>query len=157
VRDKFNKFGVKNFVLEIDNLHPGYQDVSTIILYASFQSLVDYVEEEMKLIEWSWNKEHSDCKKEMDLLYHWWKKIRPNRKEPYIDKSIWKGIKLPKHTFTKKDKDTWILDPPKYKNKEHQKAVKNAWEQCRRREEEYAKEDEKMLQRLLKIKRMLWS
>ena len=63
---------LKMKVLKIHSLEKGWCDKDRVLLHASFQILVDYVEKEEALsghIDWNWDEEHKRTAKEIRSLY----------------------------------------------------------------------------------------
>lgn len=67
--------------LEITTLKPGWAEWDELMLHASFQCLVNFMEKENpKQIDWHSDPESEEIWKEINDLYKWWTKKRPKRK-----------------------------------------------------------------------------
>ena len=88
--------------------------------------------------------------KEIIDLYVWWKHIRPQRPDPY-DESGWSDI-CDKRRQKYADDILWE-DETKEEKDQTLKSMKKAHEI----EEEYEKEDEEMMIRLIKVRHGLWT
>jgi hypothetical protein len=63
-------------MLCISTLTAGWCDKDHVLLHACFQLLSDFVEKEMAdswWVNWQQDEVHSSAKKEIDILYAWWK------------------------------------------------------------------------------------
>lgn len=172
----------KYHVLKTD-LKPGYYDIDTRILHSNFTLLVDFVEIEKASLQYffasyeeaknksrvSFNKLTKEQKKELGLqylnweiendqeffpkqqkvsakeiknLYLWWTEVRPSRIDPYdkyeeeLDK-----MSSPLGTMSEKDKKKLI----------------NLYKKIGKLEDQYEKEDDAMLIRLMNVRRNLWT
>lgn len=172
----------KYHVLKTD-LKPGYYDIDTRILHSNFSLLVDFVEIEKASLQYffasyeeaknksrvSFNKLTKEQKKELGLqylnweiendeeffpkqqkvsakeiknLYLWWTEVRPSRIDPYdkyeeeLDK-----MSSPLGTMSEKDKKKLI----------------NLYKKIGKLEDQYEKEDDAMLIRLMNVRRNLWT
>lgn len=65
----------------LHNYH--WYDTDTKILYANFQILVDFVENESEIVDWQASPENIKTYDEFMELYKWWTEIRPKRANPY--------------------------------------------------------------------------
>ncbi len=110
--------------------------------------------------DWGYEKEHPEygtpthqaiSAKEALELYNWWKNIRPNRPDPY-DVSGW-SIICDKRRERNNGEFWWSEDETKEEREDSNKALKIS----NKLEEEYEDEDEKMLIKLIKIRRSLWT
>lgn len=136
------KIDVRRFLgPELYNYH--WYDTDTKILYGCFQTLVDFIEEEKagEMLDWSVTPEHVKVWKEVNELYDWWIKVRPNR-DPGYPKEKDYGLKEGEGF----DKDT-------RQSKEYLKA----FDKVRERENEFENEDTEMLIRLVSIRKWLWT
>lgn len=140
-------------ILKINSLKKGWCDRNEILLHASFQILVDFVEKEIpgEKLDWNWNKEHKQAWKEIQYLYNWWINVRPNREDPIHAK----GLKIPP-IKTKKIPGTdfceWLpTDKVKYADWEV------AVEESGKLDIQWAKEDHKNLHRLVDVREYLWT
>lgn len=87
--------------------------------------------------------------KEVLELYRWWKEVYPNRPDPH-DASGWSAL-CEKRRETHQD---FIWED---KTKKERNETKKALDLCRKIEDNYHKEDERMMIRLIKIRRSLWT
>ncbi len=139
--------------LKILTLEKEWYDKDEILMHASFQILVDYVEKEKpdKSIEWNANKVHKKAWSEICDLYKWWKKKRPARKDPLDNKKLKrppiKFKKIPGSNFRK------LVEPNKKKYSKYYKAL----EKSVKLEHKWYKEDQRNLHRLIKIRPFLWT
>jgi len=162
-------------------LPPAYYEPYTLMLHTCFNLLVDFVEVEkawmeyiyckeeknykniswfkrkifgfrsremgMSYLDWDINEsgvEHqSKSSQEIKDLYIWWKDVRPNRPDP-MDASGWS-----EYCRTSSD----VLDFSKPLTTKGKKALYLS----HKIEEQQEKEDEKMLIRLMKVRRRLWT
>lgn len=79
-------------LIKISSLEKGYHEIDTLMLHGNFQLLVDYIEQQdaFNFIDWDSDKNSRKIKKELEYLYNWWKKDRPEKLkhiDDYIDKS----------------------------------------------------------------------
>jgi hypothetical protein len=86
------------------------------------------------------------------VLYYWWKEVRPTRVDPY-DASKWTEICERRR---KKNPDSWFLDVED-ETEEERIEVRSSLDLTNKLETEYAKEDEDMMIRLIKIRQGLWT
>ena len=94
--------------------------------------------------------------KEQLALYYWWKHVRPHRTDPH-DYSGWNDYceerRLAVEAAGGEDSDyIFSEDPPKDKER-----TRKMLDLCHQLEENYAKEDEEMLIRLIKVRQHLWT
>lgn len=89
--------------------------------------------------------------KEVKELYLWWKDIRPNRIDPF-EKYAKELDEIPKVSFDKESHK--IVDNKTAKEKKNMKKIYNS---IAKLEQQYDKEDEQMLIRLIKIRKTLWT
>lgn len=117
-------------------------DSDTKILYATFQILVDFVERESNIIDWSSDPKHQEAEKEFMELYKWWTEERPKRVDDYPSMSDY-GMKG----------DICQIDhsSPEYKRWDA------AHDEYNKKEAEYENEDTEMLIRLVVSRKVLWS
>lgn len=140
--------------LKIATLRKGlWYDKDTILLHATFQLLVDYVEQEKpaKRIDWNWDTRHRRAWKEIMSLYCWWKKERPARKSVFEGKRVkypvYRSEKIPGTNYTK-----WV-QPDKKKYTTYYRLLKQEWKQ----EAKWHMEDQRNLHRLIEIRDHLWT
>lgn len=140
--------GKKNWNrLHIKTLPDGqWVDRCNTLLHAPFQVLVDFVEGEKPFthIDWTWNRDHRKARREIAKLYCWWVRIRPARVEANYEYDVFPPICA---------QDEPIDDPDG--------KIAAAWdrycEESFKQEDEWAKEDQKMLHRLIQIRKYLWT
>ena len=173
----------KYHVVKTD-LEPGYYDIDTRILHSNFTLIVDFVEIEKASLQYifashertknfgsrvsfnnltkaqkrelglqylNWEIENDEeffpkqqkvSAKEVKELYLWWTETRPSRIDPYdkyeeeLDK-----LRRPLGTMLEKDK----------------KKLNNLYKNIGKLEDQYEKEDDTMLIRLMKVRRNLWT
>ncbi len=96
--------------------------------------------------------QQAECAIETLVLYHWWKEIRPARPDPY-DVSGWSELCERRRAAKTDDDCLWIED----QTDEERSETRASLDVCGKLEEEYDKEDEFMMIRLIKIRRGLWT
>ena len=157
-------------------MKPGYADASERMLHVNFNMLKDFVEIE-KAHMWTWHEEKGVPSKqpgvshlvwEMGLenevnnqaknareqyeLYDWWTNNREHRIDPYETKehtAYWdRSMEL-------SGDGHWLIGTEKHPDLA--KLQKKAHAMVNKLEKGYAKEDEKMLIRLMKIRGSLWT
>ena len=128
-------------VIKIQSLGPKWHDRDTVLLHAAFQILVDFVEGEkpFAIINWTSDKEHKRARREIAKLYCWWKRIRPARQEAEFNGEIPGRFGNP--NASAKDCAAW----KKYCAESYR--LENIWED----------EDNRMLCRLVRIRKWLWT
>ena len=129
--------------VRVKSIENHWHDRDKLLLHASFQILVDFIEEEkpFEIIDYSVSEKSSKEKEELQFLYNWWKNERPKRVD-IIDLIDEKDIP---HTIEE------ILNSPK--NSIWSKACRESYKQ----DIAWYKEDTKMLMRLIKIRDRLWT
>jgi len=145
---RFTPQGRKLYNIHPRTLTPGFYDYDTLLLHTSFEILVQFVEEDKRSshVDWNADARHRKFKNEVNALYHWWTKVYPNRENL-----------LPQYpTRPKKFKDIFLFLDEKFKNDPY--AIKHREISIKRgeMEDQWIKEDEKMLIRLIKIRKGLW-
>lgn len=63
-------------LLHMSTLTEGWCDKDHVLLHACFQLITDFVEKELAeswWIHWDQDEDHAAAKKEIDILYAWWK------------------------------------------------------------------------------------
>ncbi len=116
-------------VVYVKTLPPTWMDRDTVLLHAAFQILTDFVEKEKPFDHF--DTENSPNKREwveLRALYVWWGKVRPVR----ID--LLDAIDMAGNKPTRED-------------------YSNASEQ----EDDWDREDDKMLHRLIRIRGIMWT
>jgi hypothetical protein len=166
-------------------LEPGYYESDERLLHASFSILVDFVEVEaawMKVIfddtrysKLSWierkfglfrsaedgvaylnhqieagmSNNHKEFYKDTLFLYDWWTKTRPQREDPFV---------LGGYYELYPDSGLFIDEIVSGDDsKGISKKVRAMFKRVRRIEDNYNKEDEQMLIRLIKIRKSMWT
>lgn len=130
----------------------GYMDPCTLMLYANFSLLCDFIENEhaFEIVDYSWDEEHQRIGKELKELYDWWKVGRFQEKakiDEQIEKIHASGRISPYRTLN--------ADGSMTINSEYfQSEAWKEYEYLRGLEE--AKEDI-MLFKLLNLRRNLWT
>lgn len=169
------------------DLKPGYYDIDTRMLHSNFTLLVDFVEIDkaslqyfftshertkkfgsrvnfnnltkaqkkelgLQYLDWEINTDEPffpeiqrDSAKETKELYLWWTDVRPSRIDPY-DKY--------KEELNKFGESIYKLT---VKDIKKAKKVNAIFKKIGKLEEQYDKEDETMLIRLMKVRRSLWT
>jgi hypothetical protein len=139
--------------LRISSLRRTWSDRDEILLHASFQILCDFVDQEkpQKGINWEYSPLHSNAWKEISALYRWWKRERPNRRDPLHDKRL----KVP---------PVELEDIPNSTNKrvrEYDRRKYRAFDKALRThaklEEQWEAEDQRNLHRLIEVRPFLWT
>jgi hypothetical protein len=125
-----------------------------IILHAAFQSLVDYIEKDHAGVEINWGSspEMKKVWKEINSLYTWWTKVRPYRKNPLDDKSI----EFPPIEFEPIEEGSKFERKVPYDKKKYKKYTE-AIKKGLKLEDQWYKEDQKNLHRLVDIRLYLWT
>ena len=140
-------------ILKINTLDKGWCDKDHVMLHASFQLLVDFVEKERpdQIVDWDSEPEHKKAWKEIRALYKWWTQTRPIRTSPLDEK----GLKKPPMRWKKVpgSDSRQLPDYDKKKYPEYEKALKKHW----RLEKKWEEEDQKNLHRLVEIRGFLWT
>ncbi len=143
----------RNMRLVIRTLKAGWHDKDEVMLHATFQLLVDFMEQEQpdKHIDWSHDNEHREAWKEIRALYRWWTTRRPSRHSPLDDKKI----AIPPLRFEKIAGTTLsrLVTPDKQKYAVYYRALK----QHTRLEQKWREEDQRNLHRLMDIREFLWT
>lgn len=147
--------------ITLKTLKPGYHDTSELILHTSFDLFTEFMEFQLSddcHILWDYSEEVPDENVSeayilerqerwvtMNELYEWWTKVRPNREDTQED-----FPDLP---------DDWGFMAPLNEDFDDTPEVKE-WrrvaDEHNRQEEEWNREDETMLIRLMKIRLSLW-
>jgi len=95
-------------------------------------------------------------------LYLWWKDVRPNRPDP-MDVKGDKGVSWTEYCALDKPKydddgnELDVMARMEFRSEEDKEISDSASEAMNKAEEEYDKEDEEMLIRLIKIRKGLWT
>lgn len=140
--------------LTINTLEHGYHDPREMIIHAAFQILENFVKEPMfKKIDWQWNDYHKNIYNESMALYHWWKNIRPKRKDPLYASDV----KAPSWNFVPCEDSKFFERGPSDLTPEEEAKWHKACEDSNQFEIDCDKEDAIMLQRLIAIREGLWT
>lgn len=139
--------------VRIATLEKGWHDTDELLLHASFQLLVDFIEKERpdQSIDWSWDETHRKTWKEIKRLYHWWKHVRPSRRSPLEDRKI----KRPPFR-TKKiagSENLKLVPHDRKKYPEYYAALKLET----RLERKWFEEDQRNLHGLVEVRKFLWT
>jgi len=139
--------------LKIQTLEKGWYDRDEILLHASFQILVDYMEKEHpeKIIDWNADETLAKTWKEIKSLFKWWKETRPARINPLDDKKI----KVPPLKFKKIPGSDMseLVEQDKKKYAEYFRALKKTF----KLEQKWFDEDQRNLHRLIEVRPHLWT
>lgn len=184
VRQFVYKFIINPNNVMYSRLPRAYYDKDVIMLHANFETLVDFVEIELanmwaisnnrgnksffdfmfpesnrsaadgkSQLAWEMslpeeeNKDQVKTAKEIAALYDWWKNDRPKRKDPYEDYHNEYSSQM---IANFDENGNFVLKPI---SRKQAAALRKAYKE----EERQHKEDEKMLIRLMKIRRCLWT
>lgn len=117
-------------------------DSDDLILYGMFQILVDFMEEESDIVDWSADPKHQEVFDELTKLYKWWTEDRPDRDDSYPDSEDF-GVEdiFGDHASRQ----------PGYK------AWRDDCDEKEKRDREYDLEDTEMLIRLTTIRKYMWT
>jgi hypothetical protein len=143
----------KRYVIKIKSLDKNWHDMDDVLLHASFQILIDFVEGERpdRHIDWSHSKETRWVWREIKGLYRWWKKERPKRNSPLY----YKALRRPPHRFEKiKGLNASRLIEP---DKKTYAAYYRALNRHTYLEKRWLDEDRRCLHRLANIRPYLWT
>lgn len=163
----------RNNIIRIRSLSPAYHDEDTLMLHGCFQLLVNYVEIGLSGLNYSWHEANSsflnrwksrcpeagldyldwaindestqatsqaEDARQHKALYLWWTIERPARLDPWTSPQIWGDAKI--------DEDFTAM--------RHQARIA-AGKISTTTDELYAVEDQAMLERLLKVRRSMWT
>jgi len=144
-----NRFVKKHYLIDIRLPKTGYYDVNTKMLHGMMSLLLDYIEKEdpFNFIDWDWDEEYRDAKKEIIAIKEWWENYG-NRQKEYEDiLDEWSRERLG-------EEGDDIFE--RLSTLPNEKAKKLS---CRmhKMEEELLKEEEEMLIRLVKVRNFLWT
>ena len=156
----------KFHILKLRYLKPGYHDADERLIHGMFEVLCQFMEYERpgEIVEWDSDPEHKHAWSEMNILYKWWKK-RQNIEEqdpihqPNIKSPDMKFTSTGKKIFnpvTKKDETTSSMEFV-HKSKEDEGKWEKACEDSTAWEIKCNEEDEKMMERLVKIRGYMWT
>ena len=139
--------------LTIRTLKKGWHDKDEILLHATFQLLVDFIEKEHpeERIDWRADKVHRQAWGEIKSLYKWWKEKRSARRSPLDDKRLLKPAlkfkKIPGSEFLQS------VEPDRKKYAAYYRAMKKHG----RLEKQWHEEDQRNLHRLIEVRGFLWT
>lgn len=159
-----------------------YIEPREAVLQASFQALVNFVEEEMfDIIDWAsmidvenklddenWTEgslpyfeHHREVYEEILRLYHWWKYVRPHRDNDIFSVVLhlaWDNINT-METEPIEGRDSVRVLPPGERSARHMDntPLLDPFRSEQRGVNEDEEEDQRMLERLVKIREALWS
>lgn len=151
----FFKFLYKtNIYQKLDKFKFYYVDCSEYLLINSMEALCEFYEsKEFKLIDWDFTKKQKEVKKQIELLYNWWKFGRPQKLlelqtllDTWSEHSVFWLEKI--ENENEKNLYEWKLAENKYADylfKLHADL-----------EKEIEKKEDEMLISLMKIRRYLW-
>lgn len=137
-------------VMKIDSLGREYCDPVEYLLHANFHILKEFVEKEepFEVIDWFENEETLAIGDEIKELYDWWVYLRPNRVDPWGKEfhGKWFG---PEHGKPGSTSGTsrWQL------SEEYSHHLR----ECGAIQDEYDREDQENLERLVKLRVYLWT
>jgi len=165
-------------------LEPNYYDLDTRILHGLFNELVNFVECEKAWMNVVWGKEpgkrglferfrspelgiqylqseidlegdenkvNAETAKETLALYKWWKEVYLTRPDP-IDASGWSA-----YLDLRREQGHDILEHHNNRSEDEKQKEQMLIRNLNEIEEAYAKEEEEMLLRLIKIRKSLWT
>jgi hypothetical protein len=139
--------------LRIHTLDKGWHDKDEILLYAAFQVLVNFVENERpeRVVDWNATTIHKQAWKEIKDLYEWWRKARPARRSPLDDRRL---VAPPLNFRRIAGSEAFeIVEPDRRKYGAYYRAL----EKHNRLEEKWFNEDQRNLHRLIEIRGFLWT
>jgi len=155
----------RHHVLKLRYIKPGWHDKDELIIHAMFECLCRFLEDEDpdEIVCWDADVYHAHAWEEMQILYKWWKKrqdrdddnpiFAPGVEAPGFDNTLDKEWTDPK---TGKKERLWKMNF-KYSSPEAKKIWNQACDDCTKWEEKCNKEDEEMMDRLIKIRRYMWT
>lgn len=126
------------------SLEPNYYDPDTRILYATMDMVKEFVDITQHTIEWEDNEHHAAVWKELQIVYGWWTDKYPTREEELPDFPDVDNVKiLGEHSEEHKD-DADVIEWRRVADLHH------------KIEEEWDREEEEMLIRVMKLRKYLW-
>lgn len=146
-------------ILKISTLKKGWANRDDLLLHASFQILVDFVEKErpFEIVDWNFNDAHINAAKEIRSLYRWWTKSRPNRLDPLDGLKKNEIPDLSEHSKPVYEDDgktikhyVFVSNPPGYSK------YKASSKKSQKLNVKWEAEDQDNLIRLIKIRQFLW-
>ncbi len=152
-------------ILKLRYIKSGWIDKDEVLIHAMFEVLCNFLEDEpVEKISWKADSKHKNAWNEMQTLYKWWVK-RQNREEdnPILQPNIIApGMKFTPsdkkiyNPITKKEENTSIMDFV-YKSDKDKKKCNKACDDCTKWEKKCYDEDNKMMNRLIKIRGYIWT
>ena len=139
-----HRYHILNLRKSSKNYPYGWQDTDTRMLHACFLLLMEYVEGEQPfaIVDWEDNATHSEVAKEIRDLYDWWKVRRPAAHAAIAAEWVNNGERT---KFVKLDGGGFTIHSPD----SHKGLI--------RREQELDEDDNRNLERLIKIRVFLWT
>lgn len=125
-------------------LEPGYHDPDTLILYSCMNMLKHFVEVGAPHVEWSATEYHQHGWEEMQAIYKWWNNYL-TREDTFPETPKIEG--LTGESFILGHKYDHLPEMIAFRE-----AVSKHYEEC----EQLIQQEEEMLIRLMKIRRLLW-
>ena len=140
-------------LLKIRTLERGWHDKDSVMLHATFQLLVDFVDKEKpdRVVDWNADARHRRAWKDIRSLYEWWTRKRPSRRSP-LDA---KDLKRPPMRW-KKAPGSKCRQLVKYDKKKYA-AYDSALKKHLRLKAKWEEEDQRFLHRLIDVRRYLWT
>ena len=139
--------------LRIHTLSRGWHDRDELLLHASFEVLVDFVEREHPetITDWNATKDHKQAWREISSLYKWWKETRPARRSPLDDKKLLRPpLRFRKRPDSEFSEMVWS-------SRKRYAAYYRGLRVHSRLEEKWFAEDQRNLHRLIEIRGFLWT
>lgn len=147
-------------ILKISTLENGWTNCDDLLLHASFQILVDFVEKEKPFEVFDWKQYdhiHRDAAKEIRYLYRWWVKSRPKRHNPINDiKEAERPSFKEQLKFTYDNDGKTIINYELTEHPEKYPKYYAALKTSSRLGKKWQNEDQVNLVRLAKIRNFLW-
>ena len=126
------------------SLRPGYYDPTTLILYGTMDLVKQFVEGTKDTIAWDGDEHHAAAWAELQEIYDWWVNKYPNREKELPD--------FPDVDFK------WIIgeEAEEHKEEPEVKEWRRVSDLYREAEITWAKQEEEMLTRVIKVREFLW-
>jgi len=124
------------------SLKPGYWDPTSQILYATMDTVKEFVDETKDTVAWDSDPPHAETWAELQIVYNWWVNEYPHREE-----------KLPE--FPEIDHEKLFGDDDYREDQEYIEWNKIA-KIHNQAEIDWAREEEEMLIRVMKVRNFLW-
>jgi hypothetical protein len=127
-----------------NNYSWGWYDTDSRMLQACFLLLKEYVEKEQPFnnADWNWNEDHKHAGEEIKYLYEWWTVKRPEAKAKLA--YDWEHEPYDTHFIKLPDGGYKIMQPESVRT-------------LVQREDDMSAEDQRNLERLIKIRGFLWT